>query len=215
MLPSLTDFDESYTQGILLDTVTNLCKERGITIKALEKELKFGNGTIRRWDTSKPAISAVVKVACYFDVSVDYLLGLSSYRKQDNLAVTAAELKLTESAMLALQTYSEVDFPYHKEKLETINRLLTDDLLDDTQSNLLHWLARYLWSESSSARWITFSDDGLDVPSQPVLKDVLNGIQYSELYRDFLYNKAIQSMKQLRDKIGKEDSNDGVVHEKD
>lgn len=211
----LSDMEEYYTLGLLLDTVTALCKEKGITIKALEKELKFGNGTIRRWDTSKPAISAVVKVACYFDVSVDYLLGLTSYRKQDNLAITAAELNLSESAVIALQTYSEIDFPYHKEKLQTINRLLADDLLDDTQSNLLHWLARYLWSKSSSARWITFSDDGLNIPPQPVLQDVFDGIQYSELYRDFLYNKTIQSMRNLRDEIGKKDSNDGVVHEKD
>lgn len=211
----LSDAAEYFTLGILLDNVTELCKEKGITIKALEKELKFGNGTIRRWDTSKPAISAVVKVARYFDVSVDYLLGLTSYRKQSNLAVTAAELKLSESAMLALQAYSEVDSPYHKEKLETINRLLTDDLLDDTQSSLLYWLTRYLWSKSSSARWITFSDDGFEVPLQPILEDVLHGIQFNELYKDFLCNKTIQSMKQLREKIGKEDSKDGILQEND
>lgn len=41
---------------------------------ALEKELGFGNATIRGWATSDPGASKLKKVADRFGVTVDYLL---------------------------------------------------------------------------------------------------------------------------------------------
>lgn len=52
-----------------------LSKERKISIRKLEEDLDYGNGTIRRWETTSPGIDKVEKVADYFDVSTDYLLG--------------------------------------------------------------------------------------------------------------------------------------------
>jgi len=61
----------------LYEKVRYLCKRNGINMKILEKELGFGNGTISRWKTSIPSADRVVKVAKYFNVTTDYLLGLS------------------------------------------------------------------------------------------------------------------------------------------
>lgn len=55
--------------------IQNLCKENGITINQLEKNAVIGRGTIARWDDHLPSIDKVGKVADYFGVSVDYLLG--------------------------------------------------------------------------------------------------------------------------------------------
>lgn len=55
--------------------ITMLCKQKGMTISALEKELGFSNYAIAKWDKSVPRIDSVKKVADYFDVSVDFLLG--------------------------------------------------------------------------------------------------------------------------------------------
>lgn len=41
----------------------------------IEREVGISNGQIRRWDTSSPKIENIQKVADYFNVSVDYLLG--------------------------------------------------------------------------------------------------------------------------------------------
>lgn len=54
--------------------VAALCKENGISVGALEKELGFGNATIRAWATSDPGASKLKKVADRFGVTVDYLL---------------------------------------------------------------------------------------------------------------------------------------------
>ena len=45
------------------------------TIAAMEKDLDFGNGSVRRWDTSSPSCDKLLKVANFLNVSTDYLLG--------------------------------------------------------------------------------------------------------------------------------------------
>lgn len=57
------------------ERVKKLAKNKGLTISKLEKELAFGNGTIRNWDKNSPSIDKIQKVADYFNVSTDYLLG--------------------------------------------------------------------------------------------------------------------------------------------
>lgn len=59
----------------LVQRIRNLCNSKGITFAELERTLGFSNGQIRRWQTTKPGVDKVQKVADYFDVSVDYLLG--------------------------------------------------------------------------------------------------------------------------------------------
>lgn len=55
--------------------IRELCKKNGTSIKALEKELGFGNGTISRWDKNAPAIDKVQAAANYFNVPLSYLTG--------------------------------------------------------------------------------------------------------------------------------------------
>ncbi|MCE5058562.1 helix-turn-helix transcriptional regulator [Mammaliicoccus sciuri] len=60
----------------LHQTIKNLCSSKGITIAELERTLDFSNGQIRRWNKGHyPSADRLQKVADYFDVSVDYLLG--------------------------------------------------------------------------------------------------------------------------------------------
>ncbi|ENO0232306.1 helix-turn-helix transcriptional regulator [Listeria monocytogenes] len=58
--------------------IKNLANSKKITIAELERRLSIPNGTIRRWDNSVPGIDKIQKVADFFDVSVDYLLGRGS-----------------------------------------------------------------------------------------------------------------------------------------
>ena len=59
---------------MLLENISRLCKERGVSIARLERETGIGNGTISRWGSSSPTISNVKAVADFFGVSVDTLL---------------------------------------------------------------------------------------------------------------------------------------------
>lgn len=59
---------------MIFTNVSRLCKEHGISIAKLERELGIGNATIRNWNTSSPTVEKVKLVANYFGVTVDALL---------------------------------------------------------------------------------------------------------------------------------------------
>jgi transcriptional regulator with XRE-family HTH domain len=64
----------------ILDRVKKLCAENSISVGDLEKELEFSNGSIYKWIKTTPGADKVEKVADYFNVSVDYLLGKTAFR---------------------------------------------------------------------------------------------------------------------------------------
>lgn len=71
----------------LTEQIRTLAKQNGTSINRIEKELHFGQGTIRAWDVNKPSYDKVVAVADRFRVSIDTLLGRDSgdYLAEDEL----------------------------------------------------------------------------------------------------------------------------------
>ncbi|MCL2253863.1 MAG: helix-turn-helix transcriptional regulator [Lachnospiraceae bacterium] len=59
----------------LYERIALLCQERDITVRALERLCGFGNATIIKWNQKIPSGERLIKVADYFNVSVDYILG--------------------------------------------------------------------------------------------------------------------------------------------
>lgn len=59
----------------ILENVQLLCKEHGISVPGLEKELGLGKGSIYRWNKNSPSVDKLQKVANYFRVSLDQVVG--------------------------------------------------------------------------------------------------------------------------------------------
>ena len=57
-----------------------LRRSEGLTQKQLAEILKTNHRCVCDWERgrSEPDLFTVVKIACYFDVSTDYLLGLEN-----------------------------------------------------------------------------------------------------------------------------------------
>ena len=55
--------------------------EKGLTQRALGDALGFCNQTVSFWESGQrePDLDALVKVARFFDVSTDFLLGITEY----------------------------------------------------------------------------------------------------------------------------------------
>lgn len=73
------------------ERVQALCRNNGIAISELEKHLNLSNGAIGKWRKSSPTAEKVAAVASYFDVSTDYLLGLTDVEKnvfKDNMLLS-------------------------------------------------------------------------------------------------------------------------------
>src|SRR5690625_3771065 len=57
------------------DRLKILCDKQGISINTLEKRLEIGRNSLYSWKKNIPKGTNLIKVADYFDVSTDYLLG--------------------------------------------------------------------------------------------------------------------------------------------
>ncbi len=55
--------------------IKNLCEEKDVSIARLEQETGLANGSIRKWSNTVPSGDRLAKVADYFNVTTDYLLG--------------------------------------------------------------------------------------------------------------------------------------------
>ena len=79
----------------MIDRIAALCQQKNISITRLEREVNLGRSTIRYWDNHPPAVDKVAKVARYFGVSVDYLIGNTDdpYSHQSERSKIAEALK--------------------------------------------------------------------------------------------------------------------------
>ncbi|MDG4968278.1 helix-turn-helix domain-containing protein [Lactococcus lactis] len=65
----------------LYEKIKELAAQKNISIRQLEEKLGFANATLRRWNKNKPSVDKIQAVAKYFNVSVDYLLGIEDDKK--------------------------------------------------------------------------------------------------------------------------------------
>jgi len=59
----------------VVENIRFLCNQHGVSIPKLGTELGFGNGAIYNWDKSSPSIDKVQKIAYYFGVTADFIIG--------------------------------------------------------------------------------------------------------------------------------------------
>lgn len=59
---------------MLYDNIKLLCTKKGVSVGSVEKELKFSNGSICKWNENEPGIRKVQKVADYLGVPIEKLL---------------------------------------------------------------------------------------------------------------------------------------------
>ncbi|MBP3037948.1 helix-turn-helix domain-containing protein [Bacillaceae bacterium Marseille-Q3522] len=59
----------------MLENIQRLCVKSGISVAKLERELGFGRGSIYKWDKNSPSIDKLQKVANFFKVALDEVVG--------------------------------------------------------------------------------------------------------------------------------------------
>ena len=119
----------------LVEKIKMLCNEKRITMSELERKTDLGNGTISRWDTRTPGVDKLKKVADYFDVSTDYLLG-----RTDNPSIDKGEPEEEFSTFFRIDTK---DIPEEdREKLEEELKEYFEFMKNRLKNK---WLEGYLW----------------------------------------------------------------------
>lgn len=118
------------------ERVKELASKRRITIAELERTLKIANGTIGKWDKQNPSIEPLTKIADYFNVTTDYLLG----RNQTPEDATEKETKELKNIL-----QNEAGLTYSQETVTPEDRAAIDSMI-----------ASYYWNKGRNR---IFNDD--------------------------------------------------------
>ena len=123
----------------LVENIQSLCDKNNTNFKNLERTLDLSNGTISRWNTSKPSYDKVVKVANYFNVSIDFLITgnekcISDYLSEEELKFVKSYSLLDNYSKTKVNNYIEVSLCnfISKESDTDRERNLDDGMLNNS-----------------------------------------------------------------------------------
>ena len=102
------------------DFIQLLCKQNNISISFLEKTIGLGGGTISGWKTSYPTSDKLLKVANYFNVSLDYLMNRTDV--QD-----IADDILQDEDLIVIQKSRKKMNDFERDKMMKMLLLVFDD----------------------------------------------------------------------------------------
>lgn len=107
--------------SVIFQRVKDLCIENNITIANLEVALGMGRASINKWrHTQSPTIDKISKVANYFNVSIDYLVGASDCRSTvdnilkdpDYIALQRARERMSDKDKTRMMSILKTGFEY-------------------------------------------------------------------------------------------------------
>ena len=90
----------------LYDRISQLAKEKGVSLRQAELAMKMSNGTLGSWRKKVPKYTTLQRVADYFNVSVDYLLGNVDVRERQK--VTSIPVSASIPAGIPLEAISDI-----------------------------------------------------------------------------------------------------------
>ena len=90
-----------------------LCKEKGVTQKKALEDMGFHRNAVQSWQSGNPSADALKKLAAYFDMSTDELLGvetkkaptLSGEREYSDLELIDAVMRANEQQKEAIRLF--------------------------------------------------------------------------------------------------------------
>lgn len=59
---------------MLYKKIVQMCKERNMSIHALEAACGLGNGTVKCWEKANPRVDLLKKVCDFFGITIDELM---------------------------------------------------------------------------------------------------------------------------------------------
>ena len=90
-----------------------LCKEKGVTQKKALEDMGFHRNAVQSWSSGNPSADALKKLAGYFDMSTDGLLGvetkkaptLSGEREYSDLELIDAVMRANDQQKEAIRLF--------------------------------------------------------------------------------------------------------------
>ena len=111
--------------------------EKGETQKELAKCLEIGRTTVSEYESGKivPKQEGLLKIANHFDVSVDYLTGVSNERATRKQNVSDLDALLNTIHHILLDEY-DTPVTYEGEVLSSRQKLIIDQHIEQLRDNI-------------------------------------------------------------------------------
>lgn len=110
----------------LYESIKNVAKSRGCTIAKMEKDLELGKSVVSKYDEHAPSIEKIVKIADYFDVSIDTLIGRRT------------STRITEDELLLLTYIRQMNDAGRERLLEEADTMIQSKKYNPNESNISH-----------------------------------------------------------------------------
>ncbi len=177
----------------LVEKIKNMCSERGETLASLERKMDFGNGTIRKWDNTIPSGDKLAKVANFFQVSVDYLLGKTSFKNmQDFLETPHDNSSSCDTKLLYGRTIKQIreDLNISAQKMSCDLALTEEDLIN-LESGL--YPVRYKLAEKIASYLNIKLDEIYHSPYEPTNIDLKCNDDASQLHENNNHDVEVEN----------------------
>ena len=105
----------------IVDRIKELCTAKGTDITNLERDLGLGKSTISKWKNSSPKSDSLQKIADYFHVTTDYLLGREETKTNPKIRTIAAHLEdkeITDKKMDMIMQYLNALFDEEEKNIK-------------------------------------------------------------------------------------------------
>ena len=92
----------------IVERFRSLAEKNGHTIASVERELGFGQGSIRNWNKAAPSADKLYKVAKLFNVSMEYILTGEDQTAEKNADAIQG---ISDDALKVARLWDELDVP--------------------------------------------------------------------------------------------------------
>lgn len=110
----------------VLQRIKDLASEKGVSLAEIERSTGLSSGSITKWDKSSPSSDKLLKIAVYFNVSMDYLVGNERSNSNKGIPEWASEEDILE---LDKMLDSNVNMSYGGENLTEEEKQRVKDVL--------------------------------------------------------------------------------------
>ena len=111
---------------MFFETYNQLCKNIGKSANKVAKELSIASGTVSEWKKGRaPQNSTLLKIAQYFNVSVDYLLG-TEQKNTSNTETSVEGIDSTQSEEEIIKLLRKMDKEQIIQAILALQKIISD-----------------------------------------------------------------------------------------
>ena len=121
-----------------MNTFKQLRQEKGLTQAQLAEILSLDQTTVSKWELGKalPDSQMLIRLAKFFDVSTDFLLGISNFYYPDQVKISHGNIQYSSDEQNLIEHYRKLPSDLKHRASTYMSKLV--ELLEEETNNAFH-----------------------------------------------------------------------------